>query len=88
MPVVPFATSRTGKPLNVGDTVSISGTIVAITGTGATANVTVQMAGATNGPIDTVTGAYQYSLGVPLAGGTNAPATGVYGSDCTSAQML
>ena len=84
----PQATSRTGKPLNVGDTVSISGTIVAISGSGSGANVTVQMAGALNGPVDPTLGAYQYSIGVPLAGGTNPPATGVYGADCTSAQTL
>lgn len=84
----PQATSRTGKPLNVGDTVSISGTITAITGTGATAAVTVQCSGTTNGPVDAITGAYSYQIGVPLAGGTNPPSTGVYGADCTSAQTL
>lgn len=84
----PQATSRTGKPLNVGDTVSISGTIVAITGSGSTANITVQMSGATNGPVDPTLGVYQYSIGAPLAGGTNPPTTGVYGADCTSAQTL
>jgi hypothetical protein len=88
MPVVPFATSRNGKPINVGDQVSIVGIVTAIVGTGATANVTVQCSGTTNGPIDTVTGAYQYSIGVPLAGGTNPPSTGVYGCDLTNAQTL
>ena len=96
MPLVPFATTRTGKPVNVGDIVSISGTVVAITGYGATANVTVQCSGQTNGPSDPVTGAYAYQIGVPLSGvfpypaipTLNPPATGVYGCDVTSAQTL
>jgi hypothetical protein len=83
-----YGISRTGKPLNVGDSVSISGVITAISGTGAGANITVQCAGATNGPLDTTTGAYSYSIGIPLGGGTNAPATGVYAADCTSVQTL
>jgi hypothetical protein len=85
----PQATSRTGKPLNIGDQVSISGTIVAITGSGDGANITVQCAGSLYGPVDAAgVGVYQYNIGVPLAGGTLSPATGVYGADCTSAQTL
>jgi len=85
---VPYGVSRTGKPVNVGDTVSISGTITAISGYGPGANVTVLFAGALEGPTDPTTGAYSYTLGAPAAGGTNAPAVGVYAADCTSAQTL
>jgi hypothetical protein len=88
MPVVPYATSRNGKPINVGDQVSIVGIVTAITGLGANANVTVQCSGQTNGPMDPVTGVYSYQIGVPLAGGTNAPSTGVYGCDLANAQTL
>ena len=86
--VAPYGVSRTGKPVNVGDTVSITGTITAITGYGPGANVTVLFAGALEGPTDPITGAYSYTLGAPLAGGTNPPTTGVYAADCTSAQTL
>lgn len=85
---VPYASSRNGKVINIGDQVSIVGIVTAITGTGATANVTVQCSGATNGPVDPVTGAYSYQIGVPLAGGTNPPSTGVYGCDLANAQTL
>jgi hypothetical protein len=88
MPTPPFGVSRSGKPVNVGDTVSITGVITAITGSGPEANLTVLCSGATNGPTDPVTGAYSYSIGVPLAGGTNAPATGVYAADVTASQSL
>ena len=85
---VPYGVSRTGKPVNVGDTVSITGTIIAITGYGPEANLTVQCSGATNGPTDPVTGAYTYNIGVPLGRGTNPPATGVYAADVTATQSL
>jgi hypothetical protein len=88
MSAYPQATSRTGKILNVGDLCSVSGTIVAITGSGANATITIQFSGQTNGPVDPVTGAYTYQMGTPLAGGTNAPAVGFYGQDVTSAQTL
>lgn len=84
----PYAMSRNGKPLNVGDQVSIVGVITAISGTGPGAAVTVQCSGATNGPTDSVTGVYTYSIGVPLGGGTNAPSTGVYGADLVNSQTL
>ncbi len=82
----PYAISRAGKPIVVGDQVSIVGVVTAISGTGANAAVTVQCSGATNGPLDATTGAYTYSIGIPLGGGTNAPSTGVYGADCVNAQ--
>jgi len=89
---VPYGVSRTGKPVNVGDTVSISGVITAITGTGAGANLTVLCSGALDGSYNETTsvqqGVYSYSIGVPLVGGTNAPATGVYAADVTASQSL
>jgi hypothetical protein len=80
--------TRNGKPVQVGDQVSIVGVVTAITGTGGAANLTVQCSGALNGPLDTTTGAYSYSIGVPLGGGTNAPATGVYAADVAASQSL
>jgi hypothetical protein len=86
----PYGVSRTGKPINIGDTVSISGIITAITGYGTGANVTVLCSGALDGPTDVIggvqQGVYSYSIGVPLAGGTNAPSTGVYAVDMTATQ--
>jgi hypothetical protein len=80
--------TRAGKPVEVGDQVSITGVVTAITGGGVSANLTVLCSGALNGPTDLVTGAYSYSIGVPLGGGTNAPATGVYAADVTATQSL
>jgi hypothetical protein len=82
----PYGVSRTGKPVNVGDTVSISGIITAISGYGPQANVTVLCSGALEGPVDPTQNVYSYSIGVPLAGGTNPPTTGVYAADLTSSQ--
>lgn len=80
--------TRNGKPVQVGDQVSIVGVVTAVTGSGGAANLTVLCQGALNGPTDTTTGAYSYSIGVPLAGGTNAPATGVYAEDVAATQSL
>jgi hypothetical protein len=84
--------TRTGKPVQVGDTVSITGVVTAVTGSGGAANLTVLCQGALDGPFNETTtvqgGAYSYSIGVPLAGGTNAPATGVYAADVTASQSL
>lgn len=85
---VPYGVSRTGKPINVGDTVSITGTIVAITGYGTGANVTVLCSGALEGATDPVQNVYSYQIGAPLAGGTNPPTTGVYAVDLTASQSL
>jgi hypothetical protein len=80
--------TRNGKPCQVGDQVSIEGVITAITGSGVSANLTVLCSGALNGPTDSITGAYSYSIGVPLAGGTNAPVTGVYAADVAASESL
>jgi hypothetical protein len=48
MPAVPFAFTRAGKPLQVGDAVSVIGTVTAVSGSGPTASVTVQWAGSGN----------------------------------------
>ena len=80
--------TRNGKPVQVGDQVSIVGVVTAVTGSGGAANLTVLCSGALEGPTDTTTGAYSYSIGVPLVGGTNAPATGVYAADVTASQSL
>lgn len=82
----PYGVSRTGKPVNVGDTVSISGIITAISGYGTQANITVLCSGALEGATDPTQNVYSYSIGVPLAGGTNAPSTGVYACDLTATQ--
>jgi|HubBroStandDraft_1064217.scaffolds.fasta_scaffold04593_4 hypothetical protein len=84
----PYAMSRNGKPINIGDQVSIVGVVTAISGTGPGANVTVQCSGALEGATDPTQNAYTYSIGVPLGGGTNAPSTGVYGADLANAQTL
>lgn len=80
--------TRNGKPVQVGDQVSIVGVVTAVTGSGGAANLTILCQGALNGPTDSVTGAYSYSIGVPLGGGTNAPATGVYAADVAASQSL
>jgi hypothetical protein len=84
--------TRSGKPVEVGDQVSITGVVTAITGGGTSANLTVLCSGALDGPTDVIggvqQGVYSYSIGVPLAGGTLAPATGVYACDVTATQSL
>jgi hypothetical protein len=84
---IPYGVSRTGKPINIGDSCSITGTVIAITGYGPEAQLTILCSGATNGPTDPVTGAYSYTLSNTGAG-TNVPATGVYAADVTSTQTL
>ena len=80
--------TRNGKPVQVGDQVSIVGVVTAVTGSGGAANLTVQCSGALEGPTDPTQNAYTYQIGVPLAGGTLAPATGVYAADVTASQSL
>ena len=91
--------TRNGKPVQVGDTVSITGTVVAITqqsgGTlasgnlGGAANLTVELQGALNGPTDSTTGAYTYLIGTDGAiTPVNAPTVGVYAEDVTASQSL
>jgi hypothetical protein len=82
--------TRNGKPVQVGDQVSIVGVVTAVTGTGEAANLTVLCSGALTGPgiSGTPGGVYSYSIGVPLGGGTNPPATGVYAADVAASQSL
>jgi hypothetical protein len=80
--------TRNGKPVQVGDQVSIVGIVTAVTGSGGAANLTVLCQGALEGPTDPTQNAYSYSIGVPLAGGTLAPATGVYAADVAASQSL
>jgi hypothetical protein len=80
--------TRNGKPIQIGDFVTIVGTVTAVTGSGGAANITVLCQGALEGATDPTQNTYSYSIGVPLAGGTNAPATGVYAADTASAQTL
>jgi hypothetical protein len=44
-------TSRDGKPINIGDAISISGFVTAITGVGSQASLTVQCAGVAANPL-------------------------------------
>lgn len=91
--------TRNGKPVQVGDTVSITGVVVAITaqaGTslssgnlGGAANLTIELQGALNGPTDPITGAYTYLVGTDGAiTPVNAPTVGVYAEDVTASQSL
>jgi len=43
IPNVPTATSRSGKPINVDDQVSLVATVVSISGTGGAAQVTINL---------------------------------------------
>lgn len=92
-------TTRNGKPVQVGDTVSITGTVVAVTAQagntqssgnlGGAANLTIELQGALNGPTDPVTGAYTYLIGTDGAiTPVNAPTVGVYAEDVTATQSL
>ncbi len=80
--------TRNGKPVQVGDQVSIVGVVTAVTGSGVSANLTVQCSGALEGATDPTQNAYSYSIGVPLAGGTLPPSTGVYAADVAATQSL
>lgn len=42
------ATTRSGKPVKVADQVTLVGTVTAVTGTGPTATITVQLSGSGN----------------------------------------
>jgi len=79
--------SRTGKPCQAGDQVSITGTVVSVTGSGPSAVLVILCSGALNGPTDTTTGAYSYTLSNTGAG-TNVPSAGVYACDVTASQSL
>ena len=90
-------TTRTGKPVQVGDLVSITGVVTAVTAQsgvtlssgnlGAAANLTILCSGTTNGPTDLVTGAYSYTI-TNTAAGTAVPTVGVYAEDVTATQSL
>ncbi len=80
--------TRTGKPVQIGDQVSITGVVTAVTGSGVSANLTVLCSGALEGATDPTQNVYSYSIGVPLAGGTLPPSTGVYAVDVTATQSL
>lgn len=43
--VIPYASARSGKPINVADGVTVIGFVTAITGSGPTATVSVTLAG-------------------------------------------
>jgi hypothetical protein len=79
--------SRSGKPVQAGDTVSITGTVVSVTGTGPSAVLVILCSGALNGPTDTTTGAYSYTL-TSTTPSTNPPTAGVYAADVTASQSL
>lgn len=79
--------TRSGKPVQIGDQVSISGLVTGVTGTGPSAVLTILCSGAVNGPTDLVTGAYSYTLSNTGAG-VNVPASGVYAADVTASQSL
>lgn len=40
-----YPSSRAGKPINIGDAVTIVGSVTAVSGTGPTATITVTLAG-------------------------------------------
>jgi len=79
--------SRSGKPVQAGDQISITGTVVSVTGAGPSAVLVILCSGALNGPTDAVTGAYSYTLSNTGAG-TNVPSAGVYAADVTASQSL
>ena len=90
-------TTRSGKPVQVGDQVSITGVVTAITAQsgvtlssgnlGANANLTILCSGTTNGPTDLVTGAYSYTI-TNTAAGTAVPTVGVYGEEVNATHSL
>ena len=79
--------TRTGKPCQAGDQVSITGTVTSVTGAGPSAVLVILCSGALNGPTDLVTGAYSYTL-TNTGAGTNVPSAGVYAADVTASQSL
>jgi hypothetical protein len=91
IPASDQAISRAGKPVNVGDTVSITGTVVSISGYGPEAVLVILCAGCTEPAGDLVSGVQQgvYSYTLSNTGaGTNVPASGVYAADVTNSQSL
>ena len=79
--------SRSGRPVQAGDSVSITGTVVSVTGSGPSAVLVILCAGALNGPVDATTGAYSYTL-TNTGVGTNVPSAGVYAADVNATQSL
>ena len=79
--------SRSGRPVQAGDTVSITGTVTSVTGAGPSAVLVILCSGATKGSTDTTTGAYSYTL-TNTGAGTNVPSAGVYACDVTASQSL
>ena len=80
--------TRTGKPCQAGDQVSITGTIVSVTGSGPSAVLVILCSGALNGPTDAVTGAYSYTLTATTPSSGTPPTGGVYAADVTASQSL
>jgi hypothetical protein len=95
-------TTRTGKPVQVGDQVSVTAIVTAVTqqsggalasgNLGGAANLTLQLQGCLDGPSDVVggvqQGTYVYTLGSAPTTSRGGPTVGVYAADVTASQSL
>jgi hypothetical protein len=81
--------TRTGKPCQAGDQVSITGTIVSVTGSGPSAVLVILCSGALM-PADNSVSAlpYTYTLTATTPSSGTPPTGGVYAADVTASQSL
>ena len=81
--------SRSGKPVQAGDTVSITGTVTSVTGAGPSAVLVILCSGALLPGDNSVSALpYTYTLTSTTPTSGTPPTGGVYATDCTATQSL
>ena len=81
--------SRTGKPVEAGDLVSITGTVVSVTGSGPSAVLVVLVSGGLFPANNSVSaGPYTYTLTSTTPNSGTPPTGGVYANDVSASQSL
>ena len=80
-------TTRTGRPVQAGDNVSITGVVQSVTGSGPNAVLVVLVTGALNGPVGVTPTVYSYTL-TATTPSSNPPVGGIFAADTTASQSL
>ena len=81
--------TRTGRPVQAGDQVSITGTVVSVTGSGPEAVLVILCSGALFPADDSAgPGSYSYTLTSTTPSSGTPPSGGVYAADVTASQSL
>lgn len=83
--------TRTGKPVQAGDQVSITGVVQSVSGSGPSAVLVILCSGALYGPVDAAGNnqtPYTYTLTATTPSSGTPPTGGVYAADVTASQSL